>query len=169
MFSQLNYDNYPPKIMMMTHGTFSKSEMNVEVMVKIKSPDWCTDPELATIHQILFICDFISFFHGFGGNTVPEFICANSDVAWQTRCVYYKKHKSAFLPTPMLIFNSRSSGHTPAPYCMVRWYGKEFGARSNMKSPSVQEVWKQGHRNGWIVSANDRVAGTVMTISLKSV
>lgn len=90
---------------------------------------------VASVIQALFVCtgcDFISFFTGLGKatflNTLYEycnFICANSDQAPGLLCdmeqgflsfvrlvgsAYFKKHKSAFLPTyltPMSLFNSQ--------------------------------------------------------------
>ncbi len=91
-------------------------------------------------HQTLFIatgCDYISFFNGLGKTTFlntlfeyTEFITSNSTSTPGTLtdepngflsflrlvgCAYFKKHKSAFLPsfpTPMTLFNSvQSSDH----------------------------------------------------------
>ena len=102
-------------------------------------------PLRPSVLQILYICsgcDFISFFHGYGKASFLaalfeycEFICSNSShtpgVLTDTLndsqgflsfirlvgCAYYRKHKSAFLPsytTPMIVFNSLiTEGQTP--------------------------------------------------------
>ena len=93
-------------------------------------------PSIPQVLQALFVstgCDYISYFTGFGKatflNTLYEycsFICSDTDqmpgilsntnngflsFARLVGCAYFKKHKSAFLPTyptPMSLFNSVS-------------------------------------------------------------
>ena len=108
-------------------------------------PDLAVIPRLsvAPVMQVLFVCtgcDFVSFFNGLGKasflNTLYDycsFICSDSDQVPEilsnidqdflsfirlVECTYFKKHKSAFLPTyptPMTLFNSlaNNSGNSP--------------------------------------------------------
>ena len=145
-------------------------DMQALIKAFVDDPDLAPVPSslTPTVIQMLFVCigcDFISFFNGLGKASFlatlfeySEFICSNNAPTPGTLadtdpnsngilsffrlvgCVYFRKHKAAFLPTyptPMSLFNSLAKDNQTHLDHHSAWLSflreREFGAELNMK------------------------------------
>ena len=136
--------------------------------------------------QVLYVCsgcDFVSFFHGLGKASFlsaffEDFICSNSNQAPGTLtdasntlgffsflrlvgCTYFRKHKSAFLPSytsPMMLFNSFSVEGQTALHHHTVWLDflrERIWSKIKYEEemiPSTDALKRHRMRSCWIVS-----------------